>query len=341
MVASGFAGLGYQIIWTQEFALCLGTESASVLAVVAAFFAGLAVGALAFGSRVEASAHPQRWYAAAEALTATWGLLLAVTMAPVGGIVLRVIGTNPPAVWQWSVAFVSTFVILLPATAAMGVTLPAMERAVAAQAREGRSIAGLYAANTAGAVIGVLAIALWLIPSFGLLRASCVCAVFNLAGCDHRRACLGCARSQGSRDGTADRREQRRALWRLATTGFLGIGFEILVVRVLSQVTEDTVYTFALLLALYLVGTCAWRVCLLARRSGNVLRLRNLLLVVLGLACLLSTGLLYGSEHLRDWLLQWSGGGFRPALAAEGSARIDCLCAANTGDGRTVQPLVQ
>ena len=25
MVASGFAGLGYQIIWTQEFALCLGT----------------------------------------------------------------------------------------------------------------------------------------------------------------------------------------------------------------------------------------------------------------------------------------------------------------------------
>ena len=42
MLASGFAGLGYQIIWTQEFALCLGTESASVLAVVAAFFAGLA-----------------------------------------------------------------------------------------------------------------------------------------------------------------------------------------------------------------------------------------------------------------------------------------------------------
>jgi len=319
MVASGFAGLGYQIIWTQEFALCLGTESASVLAVVAAFFAGLALGALAFGSRIEASARPQLWYAAAEALTATWGLLLAVTMAPVGGIVLRVIGTNPSPVWQWSVAFVSTFVILLPATAAMGVTLPAMERAVAAQAREGRSIAGLYAANTAGAVIGVLTIALWLIPSFGLLRASCVCAVFNLVAAIIAGRVWDVPAPNTTKQPVVG---ATAALWRLAITGFLGIGFEILVVRVLSQVTEDTVYTFALLLALYLVGTALGAFAYLHGRSGNVLRLRNLLLVVLGLACLLSTGLLYGSEHLRDWLLQWSGGGFRPALAAEGALAL-------------------
>ena len=300
------------------------------------------VGALAFGSRVEASARPQRWYAAAEALTATWGLLLAVTMAPVGGIVLRVIGTNPPAVWQWSVAFVSTFVILLPATAAMGVTLPAMERAVAAQAREGRSIAGLYAANTAGAVIGVLAIALWLIPSFGLLRASCVCAVFNLvaaiiagrvwdapAPLRHRDNTAGGGSNCGSvapRNNRLSRdrlRDSRRAC---AEPGDRGYGVHV---RAAACAVSRR--------------HCAWRVCLPIRtaRSSNVSRLRNLLLVVLGLACLLSTGLLYGSEHLRDWLLQWSGGGFRPALAAEARARIDGLCAANAGDGRAVQPLVQ
>ena len=46
-------------------------------------------------------------------------------------------------------------------------------------------------------------------------------------------------------------------LARLALTGLLGIGYEVLVVRVLSQVTEDTVYTFALLLAVYLVGSAA------------------------------------------------------------------------------------
>jgi hypothetical protein len=42
MVASGFAGLGYQIVWTQQSALWLGHEAAAVLAVVAAFFGGFA-----------------------------------------------------------------------------------------------------------------------------------------------------------------------------------------------------------------------------------------------------------------------------------------------------------
>lgn len=319
MLASGFAGLGYQIIWTQEFALCLGNESASVLAVVAAFFAGLAAGALAFGSRVEASAHPQRWYAIAELATGIWGLLLAVAMAPVGGIVLRLTGTNPTALWQWSVAFISTFLILLPATAAMGVTLPAMERAVSAQAREGRSIAGLYAANTVGAVIGVLTIALWLIPHFGLLRASCACVVFNLL------AAIVAWRiwdARAAHTPTRARMGATQALWRLAATGFLGIGFEILVVRVLSEVAEDTVYTFALLLALYLVGTALGAFVSSRVRSDEVSRVRNLLLWVLGLACLLSTGLLYGSEDVKDWVLKWSGGGFGGALAAEGTLAL-------------------
>jgi spermidine synthase len=52
-------------------------------------------------------------------------------------------------------------------------------------------------------------------------------------------------------------------LWLLAATGLLGIGYEVLVVRVLSQVNENTVYTFAMLLAMYLLGTAlgaaAWQ----------------------------------------------------------------------------------
>src|SRR5262245_15191045 len=63
MLASGFAGLGYQIVWTQQAALWLGHEAAAVLAVVAAFFGGLAVGAFTFGPRIERSARPRRWYA--------------------------------------------------------------------------------------------------------------------------------------------------------------------------------------------------------------------------------------------------------------------------------------
>ena len=54
----GFAGLGYQIVWTQQCSLWLGHESAAVLAVVTAFFGGLAVGGLALGARIETKRAP-------------------------------------------------------------------------------------------------------------------------------------------------------------------------------------------------------------------------------------------------------------------------------------------
>ena len=83
MLASGFAGLGYQIVWTQQCALWLGHEAAAVLAVVGAFFGGLAAGALLLGPRIERSARPERWYAACEVLIALWSLVLALLLAPI------------------------------------------------------------------------------------------------------------------------------------------------------------------------------------------------------------------------------------------------------------------
>src|SRR5262249_30862283 len=123
--------LTYQIVWTQQCALWLGHEAAAVLAVVAAFFGGVALGAGALGARAARSARPARWYAACELAVALWSLLLIFAMAPFSAWALRLTGVQPSPAWQWSVAFFATFVLFLPATAAMGATLPAMERAVA------------------------------------------------------------------------------------------------------------------------------------------------------------------------------------------------------------------
>ncbi|HEX7450781.1 MAG TPA: hypothetical protein VF294_00770, partial [Polyangiaceae bacterium] len=152
MTASGFAGLGYQIVWTEQCSMWLGHESAAVLAVLAAFFGGLAVGGLVFGPRIERSPRPVRWYAACELLIASWSLLLLLVWATISGWVMRATGAEPSVAWQWSMAFCSTFLLLLPATAAMGATLPAMERLATHLRRERRSIAALYASNTFGAV---------------------------------------------------------------------------------------------------------------------------------------------------------------------------------------------
>jgi spermidine synthase len=253
MAASGFAALGYQIVWTQQSAVWLGHESAAVLAVVAAFFGGLGTGALALSPRIERSRRPSHWYAACEIVIGSWSVALAFLIAPASRWLLGIIGAQPSATWQWSVAFVGTFVLLLPATAAMGATMPAMERAIARLGRHGSSIGALYAMNTLGAMVGVLAAAFFLVPAFGLVRTAAICAVLNLL-C----AALMIVLFQAADDDagpTPDSAPARAVPWLLAFTGLLGIGYEVLVVRVLSQVAENTVYTFAMLLAVYLAGT--------------------------------------------------------------------------------------
>ncbi len=329
MVASGFAGLGYQIVWSQQCALWLGHESAAVLAVVTAFFGGLAAGAFALGSRIARSARPARWYAACEIAIGLWSLLLLAAMPAFSAGALRIIGVQPAPVWQWSVAFVGTFLLFLPATAAMGATLAG--DGAADRARDGRrtrsgetrSIAALYASNTFGAVAGVLAAAFWLIPAIGLARTAGISIALNLL-CGATALAVfpgGVSGVNVSPPETAARAAP--ALARLAVTGFLGIGFEVLVVRVLSQVTEDTVYTFALLLAVYLIGSAAGAAAYqrwgAARRtgSGKADRLTDRLLGALGAACLLGAASLWGAGASKALALRALGGGLFAAMTAE------------------------
>lgn len=329
MLASGFAGLGYQIVWTQQSALWLGHETAGVLAVVTAFFGGLGVGALLLGRRIAGSARPGRWYALCELVIGLWSLLLATAMAPVGQSLLGLIGAQPSAAWQWTVAFGGSFVLLLPATAAMGATLPAMERALSrhAQATQSSSIAALYAGNTLGAVVGVLASAFWLVPTYGLARTALLCALLNglcalaaLALFDRAGPATPTAVLTAVPTAAPPSPEHARGLpVLLAATGLLGIAYEVLVVRVLSQVAENTVYTFALLLAIYLVGSAAGAAFYGRRLAGraDAAALQGRLLVLLALACLVGSASLWGASALKDHVLALLGPGMPAALTAE------------------------
>jgi spermidine synthase len=334
MLASGFAGLGYQIVWTQQCALWLGHESAGVLAVVAAFFGGLAVGALTLGPRIENSKRPVSWYVACELSIALWSLLLTLIMAPCSGWLLDITGVQPSPLWQWSVAFCGTFLLLLPATAAMGATLPAMERVTAELRIGGRSVAGLYASNTFGAVLGVLACAFWLVPQLGLTYTAAVCIVLNLFCAaislylfsSDSKTNTQAAVAGGLSTHTID--SNRAVLMRLALTGLLGIGYEVLVVRVLSQVEEDTVYTFAMLLAVYLVGSAfgaaGYQRWFVKSRAGddfdrldNSDRVGDRLLCALAATCIIGTASLWAGEYIKVVVLQLFGTSMTAAIAAE------------------------
>jgi spermidine synthase len=305
MVASGCAGLGYQIVWTQQSALWLGHESAGVLATVAGFFGGLACGALLLGPRIHRSRQPARWYAACEAVIGAWSLVLALAFDPVSGWLLNLIGPQPSAAWHWSVAFCGTFLLLLPATAAMGATLPAMQRIFG-------SIPALYAANTFGAVLGVLGAAFWLVPQIGLVRTAIACAMLNFMCA---LLAITWFDETAPEAPVVTRPASRHIQSVLAATGLLGIGYEVLAVRVLSQVAENTVYTFAILLAVYLVGTAIGAAVLRGRSTDGLLR-------ALAGACLLGTLSLAVAGPLKNALLQAMGASMGSALFAEAALAV-------------------
>lgn len=309
MLASGFAGLGYQLVWTQQTGLWLGHESAAVLAVLAAFFGGISLGALALGPRIERSTQPRRYYIACELLIGLWSLALIAWMPLASAQLMLWIGPQPTPPWQGLLAFAGTFALLLPATTAMGATLPALERALASWAGAQRSIAGLYAANTLGAVLGVLASAFWLIPLLGLAGNAALCAALNgLCACLAWRLLAPRVPTVAAPQTRPER--SQAPLWWLACSGLLGIAYEVMVLRVLSQVMENTVYTFALLLTVYLIGTAlgaalwqGWQGWQGWQSRGRKITAQSLS-IALALACLLGTASLWGAEDLKSWLLQ-------------------------------------
>lgn len=323
--ASGFAGLGYEMVWTRMLALSLGHEIVAVLAVLAAFFAGLSIGAFALGERIRRSDRPARWYAVLEILIGAWAIALVWLIPLFNGLVAAWIGEQPSPFWHWSVAFGSTLLLLLPATAAMGATLPALERIFVVLFGPGRHVGGLYAANTIGAVLGTLLTTFVLVPTFGFAQTLWLCALVNLA----------CAAGilQLARQPTTNSRRRAAAtvpgvapaarngtplLATLFFTGLLGLAYEVLVVRVLSQVLEDTVFTFAVILSTYLLGTAAGAAFYQARLAQTASeRLLARLLILASTACLAGLATLWAADSAYDWLALALERSFVTAISGE------------------------
>ncbi|SEM43416.1 spermidine synthase [Bradyrhizobium sp. OK095] len=286
VTASGFAGLGYEIVWTRQLSLALGTEMMAVLGVIAGFFGGLALGAFALDRLIRRSTSPWRVYAMLEAVIAVWGLISVWLLPAAGRALPPLLGTEPSAALLWAGSLALPTLVLLPATIAMGGTLAALERMTRQARGEGRVTAGVYGANTAGALAGTLASTFFLIPALGF-SGTLLCLAGVNAFCALAALALGSAASKAD---VEERRPERirdlRLTITLFTTGLLGITFEVLVVRLAAQVMEDTVYTFAGLLAAYLLGTAAGS--LLWQRTGRNADDANLrgLLATTAFACI-------------------------------------------------------
>jgi len=223
----------------------------ALLAVVAAFMAGMAVGALWISRRVTRT--PAKWYGWLEIAIGVWACVTTAFIPIANRAALNWIGLDPSPVRQWLIAFAIPFAVLLPATAAMGATLPVMERFITPLSRAGRSVGALYAANTMGAVAGVLCSTFLILPRLGLRQT-----LFVVAGVNVLCGLIALLSPQRvvDRSSMPKHAAAPRRLWAtLFCTGFLAMGHEVVGVRILAPVLEGTVYTYAATLAVFLLGT--------------------------------------------------------------------------------------
>ena len=101
---SGVAGLGYEIAWTRMLSVGLGHEIPAVLAVVAAFFCGLAAGSFLVERWRGTTSRPGRVYAALELAIGCWSLATILLVPWVNQLVATWTGPMPSALRHWAVA---------------------------------------------------------------------------------------------------------------------------------------------------------------------------------------------------------------------------------------------
>ena len=254
---SGCSALIYEIVWYQLLQLVIGSTAVSLGVLLAVFMGGLCLGSLALPRiAVARQQHPLRLYGLVELGIGACGILVLFGMPLVDGVYAAAVGHGFPAVLLRAVVCAAC---LLPPTLLMGASLPAASRWLETTP-EGVSWLGfLYGGNTAGAVFGCLLAGFYLLRVFDMATTTFAAAAINLAV---GLISLGLARrTRGWRPAVdtpqsppADAPGRWPIYVAIALSGACALGAEVVWTRLLSLLLGATVYTFAIILAVFLIG---------------------------------------------------------------------------------------
>ncbi|HET9161270.1 MAG TPA: fused MFS/spermidine synthase, partial [Caulobacteraceae bacterium] len=164
---SGAVSMGAQVVWTRIMGLMLGATVYVFSIILAVFLTGLGAGA-ALGSWAGRRWNPRvllGWSQALAALGLAWTAWQVGTSLPYWPVAPQN-NTAPSIIFQLDL--VRCIWALLPATFFWGAAVPLAFAGAARQGSDpGRTVAGVYAANTLGAIAGALLVSLVLIPVVG------------------------------------------------------------------------------------------------------------------------------------------------------------------------------
>jgi spermidine synthase len=264
--ASGVSALIYQVLWLRLLALVFGVTVWAVATTVASFMAGLALGSFSAGRLIDRARAPLLWFAGAEALVALSALATPWALGGAEAVYALLYRAFPDQLALLTVArFAVSMAVLIVPTTLMGATLPIVIRSSMLDQRglSGR-VGLLYGINTAGAVVGTLLAAFYLIGGIGIAASFQLAAAINLAVAVSAAAASRLPTEAAAAPTRAvDRpipavarasRTRRLVLAVFALSGFASMAQEVIWSRLLVFVQAVNVYAFAIMLAAFLTG---------------------------------------------------------------------------------------
>lgn len=181
---TGAASFIYEVVWIRMLSLVLGSTFHAFELMLSAFITGLALGSLAIRRYMDRIADPLKF----GALVQLGMGVLAVATLPVyaqaftwmAGLV-HTLPRDPQGYLLFNLAsHAIAFAVMLPATFLAGMTLPLFTHALIRNGHGEGSIGRIYAANTLGAIAGVLFTVHVAMPVLGLKLALASGAVLDI-----------------------------------------------------------------------------------------------------------------------------------------------------------------
>jgi spermidine synthase len=262
---SGAAALIYEMVWFHLVQLVVGASSISVTVLLCSFMGGMAGGSWLL-PRVAPRAHPLRVIAALEGGIAVLGLLIPIALPLVQQAYLSVVGYGFNAILLRAAVCA---IVLTPPTMLMGATLPIVARLPNA------NVGRLYTANLIGGALGTALAGFYLLRVFDVYVASGIAiainvvvavAAYRIAGTHPLAPAAPLASTpKAGASARAQSGELRRdgpyAPYALLVpgaaavlSGFTALAAEVVWTRQLSLLFGASVYTFSLILAIFLTG---------------------------------------------------------------------------------------
>jgi spermidine synthase len=197
--------------------------------------------------------HPLRVYAFLELGIGIIGILVLFGMPLVAEMYTRYLGHGV------IVRTIIAAICLLPPTLLMGATLPAIARWVEATPNGVSWMGFFYGGNTAGAVIGCLLAGFYLLRVYDMPTATFAAFAINVtvalfALMLARRTSSRIASTEEATPLDVQAPASAAPYLVIALSGFCALGAEVVWTRLLSLMLGATVYTFSIILAVFLVG---------------------------------------------------------------------------------------